>query len=297
MAESKTAIAEKAPKPITVSPQLQAMADRYGLNPSTLYNTLLKTVFPSGKQVTAEQMAMFVVVAEKYGLNPFTREIYAFPNQGGGIVPIVSVDGWANIINSHPQCDGIEFEDQVDGEGMLIAITARIYRKDRSHPTSVTEYMTECRRDTSTWGKWPARMLRHKALIQAARYAFGFAGIFDLDEAQRIAENGEAEPEERPMPKRKSETVQTITVEPEQDISSLTEEPPPDTPTQEEFAKTAELRSKAENLYLALAQLGRSDDAIAAIDKAAGVSAIEHVQPGDLAAVIAGLEKLGKKTK
>jgi hypothetical protein len=46
--------------------------------------------------------------------------------------------------------------------------------------------MAECKRDTDTWKKWPARMLRHKAAIQAARYAFGFAGIYDLDEAERM---------------------------------------------------------------------------------------------------------------
>ena len=31
-------------------------------------------------------------------------------------------------------------------------------------------------------------MLRHKALIQCARIAFGFAGIYDEDEGQRIRE-------------------------------------------------------------------------------------------------------------
>jgi hypothetical protein len=31
-------------------------------------------------------------------------------------------------------------------------------------------------------------MLRHKALIQCARLAFGFVGIFDQDEAERITE-------------------------------------------------------------------------------------------------------------
>lgn len=286
-----------ATKQVAVSPQLQAMADRYGLNPSTLYNTLLKTVFPTGKPVTPEQMAMFVVVAEKYGLNPFTREIYAFPNQGGGIVPIVSVDGWANIINSHPQCDGIEFEDQMGEDGRLAAITARIHRKDRSHPTSVTEYMAECRRDTSTWQKWPARMLRHKALIQAARYAFGFAGIFDPDEAERIAENGTIDVEERAMPKRKSETVQqvvTVDAEPVQDEGSA---PDGESSSPSESDKTAELRTKAENLYLQAVAAGVGEKAAEAIDKAAGVSVIEHVQPGDFAAVIAGLEKVLKAKK
>ena len=32
----------------------------------------------------------------------------------------------------------------------------------------------------------PRRMLRHKALIQGARIAFGFSGIYDEDEARDI---------------------------------------------------------------------------------------------------------------
>jgi hypothetical protein len=41
---------------------------------------------------------------------------------------------------------------------------------------------------TAPWKSHPKRMLRHKALIQAARIAFSFAGIFDQDEAERIVE-------------------------------------------------------------------------------------------------------------
>ena len=41
---------------------------------------------------------------------------------------------------------------------------------------------------TEPWKRWPRRMLRHKALIQAARIAFGFAGIYDEDEGNRMAE-------------------------------------------------------------------------------------------------------------
>lgn len=36
-------------------------------------------------------------------------------------------------------------------------------------------------------------MLRHKTLIQCARLAFGFAGIFDQDEAERVIEGTTAE--------------------------------------------------------------------------------------------------------
>lgn len=163
---------------------LADMASRYNMEPKAFADTLRATVVPP--KATNEEFAAFLMVAREYSLNPITKEIYAFPKQGGGIQPIVSVDGWANLINSHPQCDGFEFEDHLNDKGDLVSVTCRIYRKDRSRPTSATEYMVECKRETSTWKQWPRRMLRHKALIQAARYAFGFAGIVDPDEAERF---------------------------------------------------------------------------------------------------------------
>jgi hypothetical protein len=81
----------------------------------------------------------------------------------------------------------------MDFEQTEDACTCRIYRKDRSHPTVVTEYLTECRRDTGPWKSHPRRMLRHKAMIQAARLAFGYGGIYDQDEAERIVDMGEAQ--------------------------------------------------------------------------------------------------------
>lgn len=169
---------------------ITTMANRYGLEPAKFLLTIQKTIFPDKGVVSMEQTAAFLAVANQYDLNPFTKEIYAFP-RGGGIVPIVSVDGWAAIINRQTTLDGVEFEDHLDSEGKLYSITCRIHRKDRSKPTEVTEYMSECRRDTDTWKRWPSRMLRHKALIQAARYAFSLSGIYDPDEAERIAETGD----------------------------------------------------------------------------------------------------------
>lgn len=166
---------------------LISMSERYGMEAVAFEATLRATVVP--KDTSREQFAAFLLVAKEYGLNPLTKEIYAFPTRGGGIQPIVGVDGWVHLINSHVQCDGIEFDDIPDENGNLSAITCRIYRKDRSRPTPATEYMAECKRPTDTWKQWPRRMLRHKALIQAARYAFGFSGIIDPDEWERSSEN------------------------------------------------------------------------------------------------------------
>ena len=150
-------------------------------------NVLASTIMPS-PNVRAEQITAFLMVAKEYKLNPITKEIYAFPAKGGGVQPIVSIDGWLKIINSHPDFDGMEFRDTLDGSGALRAVTCRIYRKDRTHPVEMTEYMDECKRNTDPWRQWPNRMLRHKATIQAARYAFGFSGIVDQDEAERTAD-------------------------------------------------------------------------------------------------------------
>lgn len=163
-----------------------SLAQHYGMDKRAFEATLRATVMP--KDTSNEQAAAFLLVAREHRLNPFTREIFAFPTRGGGIQPVVSVDGWMKLINSHADFDGMDFKDTLNDQGGLISVTCRMYRKGRSHAIEVTEYMSECRRDTDTWKRWPARMLRHKAAIQAARYAFGFAGIMEPDEAERMVE-------------------------------------------------------------------------------------------------------------
>lgn len=145
-----------------------------------LINVLKGTAFKG--QVSDAQMTALLIVANQYRLNPWTKEIYAFPDKNNGIVPVVGVDGWARIINENPQFDGMDFAQDDD------SCTCIIFRKDRSHPIKVTEYLSECKRPTQPWQSHPKRMLRHKAMIQCARLAFGYVGIFDQDEAERIAE-------------------------------------------------------------------------------------------------------------
>jgi phage recombination protein Bet len=164
--------------------------ERYGVEPQRVMGTLKATAFRSDKPISDEQMVALLIVAEQYHLNPFTREIFAFPDKGG-IVPVVSLDGWARIINEHPMMDGCDFHMTDDGS----SITCMLYRKDRAHPIAVTEYLIECKRNTPPWNSHPRRMLRHKALIQCARLAFGFAGIYDEDEAARIVHMGSVESE------------------------------------------------------------------------------------------------------
>ena len=166
-----------------------------------LIGTLKATAFKG--EVSDAQMTALLVVANQYALNPWTKEIYAFPDKNNGIVPVVGVDGWSRIINSHPQFDGIEFhhaDEFVTMPGAKPApewIECHIHRKDRSRPVVVREYLDEVYRApfkgkygdvTGPWQTHTKRFLRHKAMIQCARLAFGYGGIYDQDEAERIIE-------------------------------------------------------------------------------------------------------------
>ena len=163
---------------------LAVMASRLNIDPSKLHETLKSTVF---KEANDHELVALVLVANEYGLNPLVKQIYAFPQKGGGIVPVVGIDGWLKIINARPEFDGLTTRDLID-DGKLIAVECTIHRKDRNHPTVVTEWLAECQRPTEPWKMMPHRMLRHKAIIQAGRIAFSITGLSDEDDAETIRE-------------------------------------------------------------------------------------------------------------
>lgn len=180
---------------------VQKFATKYSVDSAKLLTTLKATAFKTrGEPASNEQMMALLIVADQYSLNPFTKEIFAFEDKQKGIIPVVSVDGWTRIINEHPQYDGCEFsysEKMVTmprGKPCPEWCEARFYRKDRTRPLVVREYLDEVYqaprgRDGGFDGPWQThtkRFLRHKAYIQGARLAFGFAGIYDEDEASRI---------------------------------------------------------------------------------------------------------------
>ncbi|MCV5366221.1 recombinase RecT, partial [Escherichia coli] len=67
------------------------LAERVGMDsvdPQELITTLRQTAF-KGDASDAQFIAL-LIVANQYGLNPWTKEIYAFPDKGG-IVRVVGV--------------------------------------------------------------------------------------------------------------------------------------------------------------------------------------------------------------
>jgi phage recombination protein Bet len=194
------------------------------------------------KGASDAELVAFVAIANQYQLNPWTKEIHAFKGRGGGIQCVLGIDGWLKIINHHEQMDSIQTELKEDDQGNPVSCTCSIYRKDRRGATVVTEYMVECRQGTEPWQKMPRRMLRHKAIIQCARVAFGFA-FQDDDEIQvtshpgsttftvtapvdKVATTTEAPPQE-PAPQKRKRASRTVN-KAAQAMADSTPPPPPE---------------------------------------------------------------------
>lgn len=140
--------------------------------------SIMKAQCFGGKDPSHAQMSAFVVLANQYKLNPLTKEIYAFPS-GGGITPIVGIDGWLKIAHSNPNFNGITHELIMDDKGGVVAVKCIVARKDFAFHTETIEFMSENRRNSPTWKQFPVRMLKHRATAQAIRMAFNVNAMME----------------------------------------------------------------------------------------------------------------------
>lgn len=78
----QTALTESKPLFQPRASALAVMAGRFNVEPDKLLGTLKNTVF---KGASNDELLALVVVANEYGLNPLTKEIYAFPAKGAAL--------------------------------------------------------------------------------------------------------------------------------------------------------------------------------------------------------------------
>lgn len=169
-------------------PFFQDVAAELKMTPNALWTALVQSIFPQtikvdGRHVpyapSAGDIILFLHIARRYSLDPLVGEIFPIPRKGGhGVKAAAYLDGYLTIMNRHRMHESLEVEFGED-EQRGIYCTVTIERKDRSRPIVVTEWMSECKCNTDPWNKSPRRQLRHKAITQCARVAYGLSGIVD----------------------------------------------------------------------------------------------------------------------
>lgn len=161
---------------------LSALTEQLGMTDyNELAGILKNTIMPKSSD---EEMAAFALVCSTYKLNPLTREVYAFPTKSGGIMPMIGIDGWLKIAHSHPDYAGMGWAEGAEDNDRWCECTVWL-KSTPEHPVTIREYLSECRQASSpVWAQRPKRMLRHRATIQAIRYALGISGVSDADDWQ-----------------------------------------------------------------------------------------------------------------
>lgn len=108
-------------------------------------------------------------------LDPLLGEVTIW-NDDQSPYPAITIDGWIKLMNQHPAFMGVEFNERLSSDGQkLESILCTITRSDRSMPICAQEYLEEVKNDHVLWKTMPRRMLRHRALQQCARLAFGIS--------------------------------------------------------------------------------------------------------------------------
>lgn len=165
--------------------------DDVKLSPQIIRNYLVN----GNGNVTDQEINYFIHLCRGQGLNPFLKEIYLIKyGDKNPATFVVSKEAFLKRAESNPQYDGNEsgiivlneetgeVEERkgsfcLKGE-KVVGGWARVYRKDRKHPSeayvSFDEYVGLKSDGTpnSNWSTRPATMIKKVALVQALREAF-----------------------------------------------------------------------------------------------------------------------------
>jgi phage recombination protein Bet len=146
--------------------------------------TIKQTV---ARGATDAQLQMFLVLAGRYNLDPFLREIWC-AQIGGQMTVLTSRDGYLKIAQRDPNFDGIVSATVCENDvfeidpitpqvkhafgakrGRIIGAYAACFHKQR-RPVVCFAPVEEYRKDTPTWKTYPSAMIVKvaEALSQAA---------------------------------------------------------------------------------------------------------------------------------
>lgn len=178
-------------------------------------------------QATPRDIFQFMATCQARGLNPLAGDAYltVFKNREGGTTAstIVSKDYYMRTAAAQPDFDGIEAGVVVAHKGgaleyrpgclvgnqteRLVGGWAKVYSKNRSHPSEAVVSLSEYNQGRNLWKSKPATMIRKVALVQALREAWPamFSQVYDSSEIDtreaeqpQTAQNPISEPEPAP---------------------------------------------------------------------------------------------------
>ena len=147
-------------KPVRKDPVLSAAAKAIGMRGSELEAWLAS--YPN---LSVAVRTITLQLITQHRLDPKADEIDLVQYEASQWQALITVNGWAKLINAQPAFCGIEFAESKEHDGAIPRwMSCTIYRTDRVKPITVKEYLVELKTEHPCWQIMPRRMLRHRAL-------------------------------------------------------------------------------------------------------------------------------------
>jgi hypothetical protein len=160
--------------------------------------------------ITPYTQVQLLRLASKHLLDPLSDEISIMETKEG-FLPYITIDGWAKLMNQHPQYAGMSLREPSECTSQLPAwMECTIYRNDRILPIVVKEYLEEVMTNHPSWQQMPRRMLRHRVIQQCARLAFGISAqeVATVEKNKKVSEASDPIPIEKNRTKQLKEVLQ-----------------------------------------------------------------------------------------
>lgn len=180
-------------KHVTEIASVQSLSrDRHGYTYEQL--TIIRESI-CGKDFTDAEFLYFINVCKSKNLDPLSRQIYAF-KQNGKVVIIIAIDGFRSIAHSSGSCQGIEGPYWFDKDGNEkqvwtskeppLAAIVRVYKENWIKPVEGVVYWDEYNKGVGNWSKMPKVMLGKCAEAVAIRKAFPqqLSGVYSHEEIE-----------------------------------------------------------------------------------------------------------------
>jgi phage recombination protein Bet len=138
-------------------------------------------------KATDDELEMFMYLANKNNLDPFSKEIW-FIKYKDDDKPLIftSRDGYLKIAHSHPAFDGMESYTIDNEKGEPIKGVCTVYRRDMTHPFKAEAKVKEYKKNSQIWNQYPSIMIQKVAEVIALKRAFSINGLVTQEELSMV---------------------------------------------------------------------------------------------------------------
>lgn len=175
------------------------------------------------KGTTDTELAFFLNVCKVYGLNPFTKEIWAYKDLKNNLIVFAGRDGFLAKAQRDPRWNGISSDIVREGESitMNIAEGKISHIKDITSKANILGAYAICKpkgcelptiewadfetynKNNNVWKSDPAAMIKKVAEVHALKKAYGISGL-QVEEDFRVIDDRVVNIDHEEIPTTKS---------------------------------------------------------------------------------------------